>query len=169
MNFISAILFKKKTAIIPNNTKSLVPMAYYEMFGLRLIGFTYRQIAEKVDYSESHVKRLFAEGGILHKVWEDWLIKAKKNCVDESIAIMFGHLPDIVRARVIHAKKFDVGAIVSSKMIFEYTLGRPEEFFKRQEGWRIYTVADLIREATLGEKREQELINKAESDTNVGI
>lgn len=107
----------------PNSTKRLVPAVYYDMFTYRLMGLTYGQIAEKTGYSEGWVKHLFAKGGVLYDLWRKWLDTAKKNSIDEAVTMMFGHLPDIIRARIIHAKSMSAGAVESSKLIMGFTLG----------------------------------------------
>lgn len=151
--------------IIPNNTKSIVPLKYYEMFGLRIMGLTYKQIAEKTDYSEAHIKLLFSNNGVLGKLWADWLEKAKGDNVEESLSMMFGHLPDIVRANIIDAKQMGTPtAIAARKMIFEYTLGKPEEKLKFDGRLGIFTFADWIKAETLKDQQNGQTTLPKEPD-----
>lgn len=112
--------------ITPNNTKSLVPTAYYEMLYLRFMGLTYEQIADKTNYSHSHVKLLFSKNGVLHDLYRQWVDTAKKNSVEEAIDMMFGHLPDIIRSRIVLAKSLGMGSNEAAKMILGYTLGNTD-------------------------------------------
>jgi hypothetical protein len=140
-----------------NNTKSLVSTVYYQMFQLRLMGLTYPQIAGKTGYSEDHVKHIFAKGGVLYELWQEWKRAAKENSLEEALDLMFGHLPDIARANVVDAKQTNspVG-IAARKMIFDYTLGKPEEKLKVNAQVGIYTVADLIKAATIYENEQRD-------------
>jgi len=108
---------------IQKHTKSLVPTKYYDMFTYRLMGLTYEQIAEKTGYSPSWVRALFAKGGVLYELWREWLEAAKENSVDEALTMVFGHLPDIMRTRILQAKSLGAGAVESTKLIFGLTLG----------------------------------------------
>lgn len=136
--------------IAQNSTKtSLVPVVYFEMFSLRTIGLTYKQIAEKTGYHEDRIRHIFARGGVLYQLWSEWLEIAKKNSLEEAFAIMFGHLPDIVRTRVLHAKRFDMGAVASSKIILDYTLGRPEKRFNINARAQVATFTDWVKQQTL--------------------
>lgn len=132
-----------------NNTKSLVPVKYYEIFALRIIGLTYKQIANKTNYSEDRIKHLFYSKGVLCELWLSWVETAKKESIDEAIDMMFGHLPDIMRANILHAKSQSVGAVLARKIIFEYTLGKPEDRIKLDAKVGIFTFADWIKQQTL--------------------
>jgi hypothetical protein len=141
---------------ILNDTKSLVPLKYYEMFAFKILGLTYAQIAEKTEYSEARVKALFSNSGVLGKLWKEWVEKAKGESLEESLNMMFGHLSDIVRARILDAKQLGTpAAVASSKMIFDLTIGKPEERHKISGNLALTTVADLIKAATL-KKQENE-------------
>ncbi len=113
--------------IIPNDTKTLVPTAYYEMLYLRFMGLNYEQIAAKTNYSHSHVKRLFSKNGVLHDLYEQWKETAKKNSIEEALDMMFGHLPDIVRSRIVAAKGYGAPANTAAEIILRYTLGNPDK------------------------------------------
>jgi hypothetical protein len=103
----------------------LVPMAYYDMFALRILGATYEQIAEKTSYNPSYVRRLFCSGGSLHELYRNWVENKKKENIVEVYDIILGNLPDIIRARAIHAKTLAKGAVESSKLLLGYVLGDP--------------------------------------------
>lgn len=98
------------------------------MFSLRLLGLTYSQIAEKTGYSEVHVRRLFAKGGVLHGMWQDFQQTATEEAKDDSITMMYGHLPDITRALIMLAKSNRPGAVRAAGIIMDYTLGKPAEY-----------------------------------------
>lgn len=114
--------------MLQNDTKSLVPAAYFKMFSLRLLGLTYSQIAEKTGYSEVHVRRLFAKGGQLQGLWLDFQKDAIENGVEESKDMLFGHLPDVVRSLIMLAKSNKPGAVRAAGIIMDYTLGKPPEY-----------------------------------------
>lgn len=145
--------------MLQNATKNgLVPAKYYDIFGLRILGLTYKQIAEKIGYSEQHIRRLFAKGGMLYSFWEQWLDVAKEDSIDEAINMMFGHLPDIVRANILDAKMTNSPvAVAARKMIFEYTLGKPEERMKIDAKLGTYTFTDWVKAETLKEKNREKL------------
>ncbi len=108
---------------IQKHTKSLVPTKYYDMFMYRLMGLTYEQIAEKTGYSHSWVRALFAKGGVLYEFWQQWLETAKENSLEEATTMAFGHLPDIMRTRIMQAKSLGAGAVESTKIILGLTFG----------------------------------------------
>lgn len=112
--------------IIQDSTKRLVPSVYYEMLYLRFMGLTYDQIAKKTNYSHSRVRALFAKNGVLHDLYREWLETAKKNSMEEALDMMFAHLPDIIRARIMHAESMGMGSNEAAKIILNYTLGNPE-------------------------------------------
>jgi hypothetical protein len=130
--------------MIQNDTKSLVPIIYFDMFSLRLLGWTYAQIAAKTGYSESHVRRLFAKDGAMHEIWLDFQQKAKESGIDEAYTMMFGNLPDIIRNLIEIAKTPDRSAIEASKMILSYTMGKPPEKVNLQVQ-QPETLADMIK------------------------
>lgn len=139
--------------ITQNSTKwSLVPAKYYDVFALRILGLTYEQIAEKTNYSPDRIRHLFARGGVLYKFWRSWVEDFKKESVDEALDMMFGHLPDIVRANILHAKSQAMGAVLARKMLFEYTLGKPEDRLKISAAVGVFTFADWVKQQTLAQK-----------------
>ena len=91
--------------MLQNDTKSLVPIIYFDMFSFRVLGKTYAEIAVKTGYSESHVRRLFAKDGAMHEIWLHFQQKAKDSGIDEAYTMMFGNLPDIVRNLVKSQKR----------------------------------------------------------------
>ncbi len=143
------------------HTFELVPMAYYEMFAYRMAGLTYKQIAEKTKYTEDWVRHIFAKGGALNELYRNFLQRAKEESVDEAMDMMFAHLPDIVKMRIKQAKNgTDAGAVVSSKMIMDYTLGDPRDRAKKGGGIG-FTFSDWIKQQTLSETNadQQEIIS----------
>src|SRR3989338_825034 len=147
-----------------NSTKSLVPVKYYEIFAYRLIGLTYKQIGSKTNYSEGYIKHLFCSKGVLFEFWLSWLKMAKEESIEEALTMMFGHLPDIVRANIIDAKTTgSMIGIAARKILFEYTLGKPEERLKLDAKLGIYTFADWIKAETLKDKANKQA-NKYETE-----
>jgi hypothetical protein len=66
--------------------------------------------------------------------------------VEESMNMMFGHLPDIVRANIVDAKSIGTPvAVAARKMIFDHTLGKPVEKIKFDGRLGIYNFADWIK------------------------
>ena len=114
--------------IAPNSTKSLVNTVYYEMFYLRLMGLTYGQIAEKTGYNQSYIKHIFAKGGVLYDLWQEWKKTAKENSLEEARDMMFGQLPDVVRTMIMTAKApYTATGVMAGIKIMDYTLGKPPE------------------------------------------
>ena len=150
------------TDVIQQNATDnrLIPIVYFQIFTLRLVGFRYEEIASRVGYTAQYIRLLFSKGHILNELWLDWVKDAKANCVDEALTIMIGNLPDITRARVQHAKGNDPGAVVSSKIIFEYVLGRPDDARKQRLNNNPQTFADWVIE----QSREEQLKNEESSN-----
>src|SRR4030042_2315340 len=136
-----------------NNTRELVPMAYYEMFAYRMAGLTYKQIAEKTNYSEDWIRHIFAKGGVLYELYQNFLQRAKEDSIDEAMDMMFAHLPEIINKRIMHAKSGDdAGAVISSKMIMDYTLGDSRDR-ARKGGGIGFTFSDWIKQQTLNDEK----------------
>lgn len=141
--------------IATNSNKQIVPRVYFDMLAYRMAGLTYKQIAEKTNYSEWRVEHIFAKGGLLHDLYKNYLQVAKENSVDEAIDMMFAHLPDITKKLIMHAKTGDdAGAVISSKIIMDYTLGDPKERAKKGGGIG-FTFSDWIKQQTLNEKNSK--------------
>lgn len=139
--------------MLQNDTKSLVPITYFDIFSLRLLGMTYSEIAAKTNYSESHIRRLFAKGGAMRQLWEKFEQEVKDSRIEESQSMMFGNLPDVMRTLIATAKGKGQGAIEASKVILAYTLGRPPEKVNSEtQEQHPQTLADWIKFET---KKEQ--------------
>jgi hypothetical protein len=117
----------KKDDLQKITEKALVPVKHYEMLYLRFMGLTYKKIAEQMGYTHDTVRGYFAKGGRLHELYRLWVETAKKNAIEESLDMMYGHLPDIVRSRIVLAKSMGKGSNEAAKMIFSYTLGNPDK------------------------------------------
>lgn len=137
--------------MIQNDTKSLVPIAYFDIFSLRLLGMTYAEISAKTGYSESHVRRLFAKNGAMHEIWQSYQQEAKESGIDDAITMMFGNLPDITRALIETAKGNGRGAIEAGKIIMHYTLGKPPE--------KVNLQADVQEHHAVSKAEEEQIIN----------
>jgi hypothetical protein len=148
---------KMKKITTRNNTKSLFPIIYYEIFALRIMGLTYKQIASKIGYSEDHIKHLFYSKGVLRELLQSWLETTKKENIDEAINMMYGHLPDIMRTTIINARTPNsMIGIMAAKIIFEYTLGKPGRLIKNESKAEVFTFTDWIKQTTLEEKAEEQ-------------
>lgn len=133
--------------MLQDDTKSVVPTAYYDMFYLRLLGFTHKQIAEKTEYSESHIRRLFAENGALHELWQGWLKTAKENAADEAITMMFGNLRGVMGALINTAQNGGLSSVAASRILLGYTLGDPAKQAAQQAEQQTYhptTLAEWV-------------------------
>ncbi len=133
--------------MLQDDTKSVVPTAYYDMFYLRLLGFTHKQIAEKTEYSESHIRRLFAQNGALNDLWQGWLKTAKENAVDEALTMMFGNLLGVVGALINTAQSGGLSSVAASRILLGYTLGDPAKRTEQQTDKETYhpnTLAEWV-------------------------
>ncbi len=138
--------------MLQDDTKSVVPTAYYDMFYLRLLGLTYKQIAEKTEYSESHIRRLFAENGALHDLWQGWLKTAKENAKDEAITMMFGNLRGVVGSLINTAQSGGLNSVSASRILLAYTLGDPKSRIEQQvdnDTFHPTTLAEFVMMAHL--------------------
>jgi len=160
-----------ESKITQNNTKAVVPAIYYDMFALRILGATFEQIADRTNRSPDTVRHLFCAGGSLYQLYRDWVDNKKKENLVEVYDIILGNLPDIVRARAIHAKTLAKGSVESSKLLMGYALGDPSaaqtniqinnvEISKEEE--------DLISNAfnNFGLIKEEKINVKSKSATN---
>jgi hypothetical protein len=112
---------------LQKNVNSLVPVVYFEMFSYRLMGFTYSNIAARTGYSETHVRRLFAQDGAIHDLWLQWVITERKDLVKRSMDMMFSALPEIIENLIRSAKSDHFASIVAAKLILTYVVGVPEK------------------------------------------
>jgi len=108
----------------PTNTE-LVPAAYYDIFALKILGEDNKKIAQQTGYSEQWIRYLFCSKGALHDLYRSWVDSKKKDNLEEVFDIINGNLPDIIRARAMHAKSFVAGSVESSKLLLAYVLGDP--------------------------------------------
>lgn len=150
----------------PKNTSlDMLPARYYEMFALRMLGVDYQTIATKTGYTYSWVRHVFAKGGALYQFWQDWVAEQKTEKVNESLDMMFAHLPELVKANIIHAKDYNLnGSVLARKIIFDYTLGSPEQKIKLDAKVGVYTFADWVKMKTL-EAEEKDKNDRARTET----
>lgn len=128
-------------------------MAYVNIFTMRFLGLTFDQIAEKTGYNSAYLRRLFMEGGKLHNLYQDFREKAKEMGVQEAVDMMFGQLPDIVRAMIMTAKTpYSATGVSAGKQIMEYTLGKPPETVHVRGAVVHGTFADWMKAETLKQK-----------------
>jgi hypothetical protein len=158
-----------------NNKKELkgtnlpIPAKYFDVFEWKLLGLTYKQIAERTSYSLIHIKHLFMKGGVLYEYWRDYAENKKSEVIEEMLDMAFTHGPDAMRAHILDAKLTNspIG-IAARKILFEYTLGRPEERLKLDAKVGVYTFADWIKAETLKDK-ENERANRYKTDKESNI
>lgn len=107
--------------------KKPVPFWYYEAFGLRIMGLTYDQIAEKVQKNPVYVRELFSHKGRIYKFWREFAENRQKEAHEEILDMIWGHLPDVIRARIVHAKSLGMGSNQAAEILLRYTLGNTEK------------------------------------------
>lgn len=150
---------------VQNNTKELLPAVYYEMFGYRMAGLTYKQIAERTGYSESHTRLLFSKNGVLHKFWRSWVEDRKSEVIDQVSDMEFGHLEDIVRQNILDAKRPDsMVAVIARKMIFDRTRGPVQQNVKITGTLATMSFTEWMRLQTEKINDESKRSGVAESD-----
>lgn len=102
-------------------------MAYYEMMYLRFMGLNYDQIAQKTGYKPQTVRLYFSKGGLLNELYTEWIKEAKDISKNEALEMAWGHLPDIMRSRIVAAKGYGAPANTAAEIILRYTLGNPDK------------------------------------------
>jgi len=143
-----------------NIGKAMIPAKYYQIFALKLTGYKYDAIAKMTGYTEDWLRHLFCKGGALYEVWRGWAETAKGEFEEEVMDMAFANLPDIMRRRILHARGMvedDPGAVLSSKIILDYTLGKPEKRMRNKDSnsdINFTSFADWIKYMT--EKKEEE-------------
>jgi hypothetical protein len=142
--------------IAQNSTKSLVSTVHYQMFYLRFMGLTYEQIAEKTGYHQDRVRHIFAKGGVLYDLWQNWLKTAKENSLEEARDMMFGQLPDVVRTMIMTAKSpYTATGVSAGTKIMDYTLGKPPETVNVKGVIAHGSFAEWAKAQTLKEKEHE--------------
>lgn len=129
-----------------NTSGSLLPAVYYDMFAMRIAGAEYKQIAEQTGYSYSHVRTLFSKNGKIYDFWQKWVQEKKAENVQQALDTMFGHLPDVVKANITHALTIGKeGSVMARKILFDYTLGTPEQRVKLDARVAVGSLADWVK------------------------
>lgn len=142
---------------LPKPTTALVPTVYYDIFTYKLMGLSYEQISEKTGYTRQWIKELFAKGGRLYELWQQWLKTAKEESVDEAITMMFGQLPDVVRSMIMTAKTpYTATGVMAGTKIMEYTIGKAQENINIRGAIVHGTFADWMKAQTLKEKQDEQ-------------
>lgn len=149
--------------------RALVPAEYYDIFALRMMGLTYKQIAQRTNkYTDGYIRRLFSTGNKLHDLYREWVDRAKKEELEGLWDMMHANAADIMRRRIVHAKNSDdPAAVVSSFKIFEYVLGDPKAV--KHEGGAVITVADLVKEVSMEIENENKQLANDEERAGVGV
>lgn len=153
----------EQKTVIPDNTKQeLLPAWYYDAFALRMLGATYKKIAQETNHSEAQVKKLFARGGKLYELWQRYVTEGKADALDETVTMLHGNLPDMARAAIMTATTAgNMPGVVQRKHLFDFLLGTPEQRLKIDA--RITTFADWVKMETI--KRQQ--ANQEQTDNEL--
>lgn len=109
-----------------STNREVVPIAHYEMMYWRFMGLDYKAIAAKTGYAYQTIRLYFSKGGLLNELYTEWLKNAETESKDQVLQMMWGHLPDIVRSRIVAAKGFGAPANTAAEIILRYTLGNPD-------------------------------------------
>lgn len=124
-------------------SKSLLPSWYYDAFALRLAGLTYDKISEKLQKHPAYVRSIFAKGGKLYDFWRSYVENEKDERIQESLDMMHGHLPDVIRAMIIRAEKNGgIAGVEAGKVLLSYTMGKPEQHVKLDAKVGIFNFGD---------------------------
>jgi hypothetical protein len=123
--------------------KMPIPAWYMEAFALRMMGYTYQEIARKTQKSDSHIRNLFAKSGKLYGYWRDYVEEHKSHNIEEALDMAFAHLPNAMRAHIIASQnvKSSVG-LEARRDLFAYTLGKPDQRVKLDAKVGIFNFGD---------------------------
>lgn len=147
---------KLQEATTENNEEDL-KWKYINILTFWVMGFKYEDIAEKTGYSYQYIRRLFAKGGKLRGIADNFREVAHKESVNEAVNVLFGNLPDIARSLAQTAKMpFDMSGVAAGRTILEYTLGKPIDRQKDGGELGLGTTADLVERVMLRRNQNNE-------------
>ncbi len=153
--------------VTPKHTESfMVPSWYYEAFALKIRGVNYQNIADKVGKSVDTVKHIFAKSGKMYHFWREYVEATKSQNVEESLDMLFAHLPDAIRMHVVAGqdhKDNPMVALLARQKIMDYTLGKPEDRLKINASVAVMTFADWVKQDTLKEQQEKNVPKSQEN------
>lgn len=107
--------------------KSLLPAWYYDAFAMKIMGLTSEQIADRLMKHPVTVRSLFSKKGALYKFWRAYVEEHRTIAEEEILDMMWGHLPDIIRTRIVKAKTMGLGSNEAAKIILGFTMGDPSK------------------------------------------
>lgn len=114
--------------VTPEESPDIIEYKYMQVFTLRALGFTYKEIAEKTGYNGVYLRRLFMRGGKLHKPFLAFRTVAQQESVEEAQNVFFGSLPDVARTLATTAKMpYEPSGVMAGKVILEQTIGDPSK------------------------------------------
>lgn len=136
--------------------KDIMPLWYYDAFALRLMGFSEKDIAEKVGKSYDHVRTVFSKNGKIYKFWRTVAEERKIQETEDVMDMLWGRLSNSARRLVMHAEQGK--GLVSLEAIrthFSYTLGKPEDRVKLDATIGIFNFGDwaLAQSESIKEKQ----------------
>lgn len=141
---------------------SLMPSAYYDMFAYRLLGLTYKDIAEKTGYSHGFVRTLFSKGNVIYNFWREYVQEKKAEITEEHQDMMWGHLSDSTRRLMLHAiHGKGLVSLEAIKTHFKYTVGEPQAKVKIDATLGVYNFADWAKSVAESIKEKENEINPA--------
>lgn len=112
---------------LQNTTNYLVPDWYYDAFAMRVLGFKYREIAQKLKKHEVDVRKLFCRSGRMYPFWRQYVEVKRAEGIERAMDMMYASLPEILKTRIEHAKTFEPGAVESTKLILSQTIARDQD------------------------------------------
>ena len=141
------------------NTQSLlVPYVYYEMFGYKLLGFNYKQIAEHTGYSYDYVRTLFSKDHVCYDLWQQWKAQMISQNLIDSRDMVLGNLPDLIRNLILTSKGEGFHALGASKILLSYISEFSRKNYENsnssgpEEFGRYKSFAEWVKAETLAEQ-----------------
>lgn len=146
----------KAEVLQKTTSRKILPSWYYDAFAMKLKGYKYDQIAERVNKHPVTVRSLFTKHGAFYSFWMEWLENNKMEELDDAIAMTFGHVADAMRTHIIAGQnpKSIVG-LEARRDIFAYTLGKPEQRVKLDAKVGIFNFGDWALAQTESIKAKQ--------------
>lgn len=137
----------------------LVPVWYFQAFGLKIMGLTYETIARECGKSVSAVEKLFYSKGFMYNYWQEWSKERKDRNSADAMDMIFGHLPEYTRAAIMVAKNTtNPMGVKQRERLFDYTLGKPVE---RTVNLNLDTsFADWVKQETLNDELEAKKLSQ---------
>ena len=133
----------------------IVPVWYYEAFGLKIKGVSYPNIAKTLGKSLSSVKQIFYSKGKMYRFYREYAEAQKAENVEDALDMMMAHIPDVLRMEIVAAQDHGENpmvAMLSRHKIMDYALGKPEDRLKINASIAVMTFADWVKQTTINKK-----------------